>query len=93
MVPITKDITDSLVGAHGCSRRVRGHLALSKYARPGNLEIMAGQPGPAPAQHLPHPPEIAGFMIRAYENPLISLMLGRLLNPAISAPGRFDGGS
>ena len=54
---------------------------------------MAGQPGPAPAQHLPHPPEIAGFMIRAYENPLISLMLGRLLNPAISAPGRFDGGS
>ena len=50
----------------------------------------------APTRHLPHPPEIAGLMIRAYENienPLVSLMLGWLLNPAISARGRFDGGS
>ena len=46
---------------------------------------MAGQPTPG---HVP-PPEIAGLMIRAYENPLVSLNKAGVMKPLF--PGGVRG--
>ena len=60
---------------------------LAKEQSSGCL-IMAGQPTPGPRTPLP---EIAGLMIRAYENPLVSLNKA-LLNPYFWGGVRGPGG-